>query len=101
MSDPLYTVSMEIKHDANAQRFILPNEDDPAFVSYRPLGDNVVAFDHVYVPPALRGTEASRRVLEFAFEHARASGWKVRPTCSYIAGRYVPRHPELRDLIAD
>ncbi len=92
---------MTPEHDADAQRFVLPLDGGAAFVSYRPLGDGVVAFDHVFVPPALRGTEASRRVLAFAFEHARQEGWKVRPTCPYIAGRYVPHHPEIQDLIDD
>ncbi|MEO0515499.1 MAG: GNAT family N-acetyltransferase [Planctomycetota bacterium] len=92
---------MTIRHDPDAQRFVLPHDGEAAFVSYRPRHDGVVIFDHVFVPASLRGTDTSRRLLQFAFAHAREAGWKVRPTCSYIAGRYVPRHPEVHDLIAD
>ncbi|MEM9420545.1 MAG: GNAT family N-acetyltransferase [Planctomycetota bacterium] len=86
-------------HEPDRQRFILPLEPEPATVDYRPIDEGVVSFDRVYVPPAHRGTPASRTILAFAFSHAREAGWKVRPKCPYIADRYVPRHPEIQDLI--
>ncbi|MEM1108852.1 MAG: GNAT family N-acetyltransferase [Planctomycetota bacterium] len=92
---------MEPYHDPESSCFVLPLQPEPAVVRYEPGGEGVVLFTLVYVPPAHRGTDAARRVLAFAFEHARSAGWKVRPTCSYIAGRYVPRHPEVHDLIAE
>jgi predicted GNAT family acetyltransferase len=91
---------MDAYQDAEACRFVLPLAGgEAATVSYRLLDAGRVAFDHVYVPPSHRGSEASRRVLGYAFDQARRHGWRVRPTCPYIAGRYVPRHPEVQDII--
>ncbi|MEM8737336.1 MAG: GNAT family N-acetyltransferase [Planctomycetota bacterium] len=87
--------------DPASERFVLPLESVRATVNYWKRADGVVEFRHVYVPPDHRGTDASRRVLGFAFSYAREQGWRVRPICPYIAGRYVPRHPEIHDLISE
>jgi len=34
-----------------------------------------------------------------ALAHARAAGWRVRPSCSYVAS-YMRRHPQTQDLLA-
>ncbi|MEM6459336.1 MAG: N-acetyltransferase [Planctomycetota bacterium] len=88
-------------HDPDTRRFALDLPgSEPAVVDYEPLDDGTVAFTRVYVPPAHRGTDASRRVVAAAFDHARAAGWRVRPVCPYLATRYVPRHPEVHELLA-
>ncbi|MEM9883654.1 MAG: GNAT family N-acetyltransferase [Planctomycetota bacterium] len=93
---------MTPRHDPDTRRFVLELPGgDPAVVDYAPFDDGTVAFTRVYVPPAHRGTDASRRVVAAAFDHARNAGWRVRPVCPYLADRYVPRHPEIHDLLAE
>jgi predicted GNAT family acetyltransferase len=41
------------------------------------------------------------RLAAAAFDQARAAGWRVRPTCPYLADAWVPRHQEVQDLIVD
>ena len=92
---------MPITHDQHARRFELELDGETAYVDYRPLADQVVEYRYVYVPPAHRGTGSAGRLLKFAFDHARQQGWTIRPTCSYIAGRFLPRFPEYHDLVED
>jgi predicted GNAT family acetyltransferase len=61
----------------------------------------VVRFDRVFVPPSHRGRGVAGRLAAAAFDQARAAGWRVRPTCPYLADAWVPRHQEVQDLIVD
>ena len=88
-------------HDAANHRFTLEIDGDTAYVDYQPLGDGVVEYSYVFVPPAHRGRGSAGRLLKFAFDHAREEGWSIRPTCGYIAGQFLPRFPQYHDLIAD
>jgi predicted GNAT family acetyltransferase len=36
--------------------------------------------------------------VQAALAHARAQGWRVRPSCSYVRS-YMRRHPETQDLL--
>ncbi len=93
-------------HDPDAQRFVLNLGDEPAYVAYRPARgsenshEQVMDFHHVFVPSSHRGRGTAGRLLKFAFDHARAQGWKIHPTCPYIAGQFVPRFPEYQDILA-
>ena len=98
---------MDIQHDPNAQRFTLQLDGETAFVAYRletakGSGGRAAVMDyyHVFVPPSHRGQGTAGRLVKFALDHARAEGWKVRPTCPYIAGQFIPRFPEYDDVLA-
>ena len=51
------------------------------------------------VPPALRGQGIAARLVEALIEDARSEGFKIIPTCSYVAAQF-DRHPEWADLRA-
>lgn len=95
---------MTPRHDPDAQRFTLELDGETAYVNYSPDpsgdADHDVVFSYVFVPPAHRGRGVNHALLNFAFEHARQHGWTVRPTCTYIANAWVPRHPEVHDVLA-
>lgn len=55
---------------------------------------------HTFVGPSLRGKGMAGKVAAEAFAYAKAEGLKVVPTCSYIAGAFLDRNPELKELIA-
>ncbi len=89
-------------HDPDARRFTLDCDGETAYVSYHPDPNDpgVLVFSYILVPPSHRGRGTAGRLLKFAFDHARTHDLKVRPTCPYIAGTYVPRTPAVQDLIA-
>ena len=101
----------EVHHDPDTQRFTIRMGNDVAELRYSrdrepatPAGDAsagevIVGFDSVFVPPALRGRGVAGELAASAFAYAREAGWRVRPTCSYLSGSWVPRHPDVHDLI--
>ena len=90
---------MSLRHEPDRHRFELSLDDETAYVDYRPLADGIVDYSYVYVPPSHRGRGSAGRVLKFAFDHARDAGWKVRPTCGYIAGHFLPRFPQYQVVV--
>ena len=46
-----------------------------------------------FVPAQARGRGIARIVVAEAFCFARARGWRVHPSCSYVRDTYLPRHP--------
>lgn len=55
--------------------------------------------EHTVVPPALRGQGIAARLVDALIEDARSEGFKIIPTCSYVAAQF-DRHPEWADLRA-
>jgi uncharacterized protein len=90
---------MDIQHDAERGQFFVRMGDDEAALTYTRRGD-VLDFQHIFVPPAFRGTGAAARILKFGFDYARRHNCKVVPTCPYIAGQFLPRFPQYQDLVA-
>jgi predicted GNAT family acetyltransferase len=69
------------------------------FVTYRSRPGAVVLV-HTEVASAFEGHGVGGRLAAGALEDIRARGLKVDPFCPFIA-RYLDRHPELSDLVAD
>ena len=87
-----------IEHDTARRRFRLSIGGAEAVVlDYlpRPGAWDIV---HTYADPAFRGTGAASRLVQHAFEQARAAGLKVIPSCPYIPV-WVARHPAAADLV--
>jgi len=54
---------------------------------------------HVEADAALRGTGAAGRFMQALADHARASGLKLAPRCSYAVA-WHRRHPDQDDVLA-
>jgi len=54
-----------------------------------------------YCPPEYRGRGVAGILCEAAFEHCREHGVSVVPTCTYISGRFVQKHPEYSALLKE
>lgn len=88
----------EIQHDANAHRFSTQVDGQLAWLEYVP-GEDRITIVHTVVPEAIGGRGIAGELVRAALDHARASGLKVVPRCSYAAA-YFDRHPEYADLRA-
>ena len=87
-----------VHHNPAASRFEATVEGLLCEASYR-LDGRVMVMHHTGVPPALAGRGIAAQLVAAALAHARVQGWRVRPTCSYVAV-YMRRHPETLDLLA-
>ncbi len=73
-------------------------EGQEAYVEYTQDGA-VLDFGHTFVPTALRGRGLAERVVRAGFEYARRQGLTVVPSCPYVSGAFLRRHPEWRTLV--
>ena len=87
-----------VHHDASAQRFeidISPSHCELLYV----LRGSLMQIHHTEVAPELEGKGLAAQLAKAALAHARAQGWRVQPSCSYVRS-YMQRHPETLDLLA-
>ena len=88
-----------VRDHSARQRYELAAGDALAFIDYRRDG-RLVIMTHAEVPPVLRGGGVGSALVEGALALVRERGEKVVPLCSFVE-RYMQRHPEARDLLAD
>ena len=75
---------MEIIHQKDQNRFILPLDNNlEAFVEYR-LNDKTMSLIHSEVPSELRGKGAGKELVLKTFERLTEEGYKAVAICSYI-----------------
>lgn len=87
-----------IQHDEAGKRFCVQLEGYEACLMYRLQGQSLDLY-HTYVPEVFRGRGIAEKLCREAFEYAKANGLTVIPSCSYIAGAYLKRHPEYEPLV--
>ena len=80
-------------------RFVADRFPDDAFLEFVMTDDNsVMDMVHTFVAPRGRGKGLAGAVTKAAFEDCKARGIKARPSCSYISGRFLSKHPEYKEL---
>ena len=89
--------ALTVQHDEAGSRFCVKLEGYEACLMYRLKGQEL-DFYHTYVPEAFRGRGMAQRLCQAAFEHAKARGLTVLPSCSFISDTYLKRHPEYESL---
>lgn len=94
------TTTIEHEADDTHGRYLvrMPGGED-AEMTWIVCAPGVRDFNHTYVPTAFRGSGVAVHLMARAIEDARKEGFKIIPTCSYVAAQFR-RHPEWRDLLA-
>jgi predicted GNAT family acetyltransferase len=88
-----------IRHEPEAHRFVADEPGGTALIEYRERPNRVLDLTHTFVPVALRGGGIASRLTAHALDYARAHGFKVLPSCPFVA-TFIARHPDYRDLLA-
>ncbi len=86
-----------VEHDPQGHRFCVKLEGYEACLMYRLSGTELDLY-HTYVPEVFRGRGIAEQLVQAAFEHAKAQHLTVIPSCAYISGAYLKRHPEYEPL---
>lgn len=81
-----------VVHQAERQRFIVATHGAEALLEYRMVAPDVIDFVHTYTPAAMRGQGIAALLVEAGVAHARAHGWRVIGSCSYVAA-WLQKHP--------
>jgi len=92
MADPV-----DVQHDQTGSRFCVKLQGYEACLMYRRTGKELDLY-HTYVPEVFRGRGVAEQLCKAAFEYATREGLTVVPSCSYISGAYLKRHPEYEPL---
>ena len=87
----------DITHDAANRRFETVVEGAQCTLDYE-LAGTTMTITHTRVPKAVGGRGIAAALMEAALVHARASGWRVVPKCSYAVA-YLGRHREWADIV--
>ncbi len=87
-----------VTHDPARHRFVVRLDGQEAELNYRQRAGEI-ELHRTYVPEAFRGRGVAERLGDAAFAYAKAQGLTVIPSCSYLGGAYLSRHPEHRSLV--
>ena len=89
---------MKVEHDPVKYRFFLKLGSYEANLLYAKKG-KVLDFYHVYVPDPFRNKGLAGKILLAAFEFAEKEGYRVVPSCPFIAHDFLPRFPKYQLLV--
>jgi predicted GNAT family acetyltransferase len=89
----------EIQHDPTRHRFTHEREGHVSYLSYSMLDASTVDFRSTFTAPALRGRGIGARLVEHALQWADEQGYRVVPSCWFVA-EFVERQPQWQRLLA-
>jgi predicted GNAT family acetyltransferase len=90
--------TFDIRHDEARQRFETTVDGQLCVVDYQLRGE-VVWMTHTGVPQPVGGRGIAAELVRAALDWAAAQGYRVQPSCSYVAA-YMRRHPQTQRLLA-
>ena len=86
-----------VRNNEALHRFEVDTAGEPAVLEYRQRNGRLLLL-HTGVPASAQGKGVGNDLMEAAINHARASGLKVVPRCSFAAA-WVRRHPDQGDVV--
>ena len=85
--------AVTVEHDKARQRFVIRLDGQEAHLAYRQQGQELY-FRSTFVPDVFRGRGFAEQLVDAGYAYAASGGFTVRPTCAYVSGAYLKRHPE-------
>ena len=86
---------MNVQHDIQHSRFVVPLEDGEAQLVYATSGADAIDLQHTEVPRSDQGRGIADALVRAAFAYARDHELRVIPTCPYVKV-WLRRHPQER-----
>lgn len=87
-----------IQHNVADNRFEWTEDGHLCVLEYQ-LSGSTMDITHTGVPPQAGGRGIAADLSAAALDTARENGWKVIPSCSYVAV-YIRRNKQYQDLLA-
>lgn len=89
---------MKIEHDPKKHKFFVKLGLYEAALMYAEKG-KALDFYHIYVPDPFRNRGVAAKILIAGFDYAVKKGYRVIPSCPFIAHDFLPRFPEYQKLV--
>ena len=93
-------MELEIQHNQEKRRFFTFVEERESYLTYDNHDDNVLNFNHTYVPFNLRGRGIAAKIVGYALEYARENNFKIIPSCSYVRV-FIEKNKQFTDLVKE
>ena len=93
------TVNRELEPTRGRYVGTVEGFDGEAELTFERAGPRLVVADHTFTPVSLRGQGVATKLVEHLVADARAEGFRIRPTCPFVASLFRQR-PEWSDLRA-
>ncbi|PIQ20459.1 MAG: GNAT family N-acetyltransferase, partial [Cytophagales bacterium CG18_big_fil_WC_8_21_14_2_50_42_9] len=88
----------QVVHDEENQEFTIDLNGDQAELAYAQPQDDILDFQHTFVPEDYRGEGLADKLIKTGLEYAQDNGYKVIPSCPAVAA-YMRRHKEYESLM--
>ncbi|MFZ0454729.1 MAG: GNAT family N-acetyltransferase [Ignavibacteriaceae bacterium] len=93
-------MELEIQHNKDKKRFFTFVDGREAYLTYENDSNNVLNFNHTYVPFNLRGRNIAAKVVGHALEYVRENNLKVIPSCSYVRA-FIEKNKQFSSLVEE
>ena len=91
-------MEITVNHDKEAQEFTAELDGDQAELAYALPEDDVMDFQHTFVPEAFRNEGVANQLIESGLKYAQSNKFKVIASCPAVSA-YVRRHKEYQSLL--
>lgn len=91
-------MDLKIKHDKKNQKFYAIIEGKEAWAAYLKENDNILNFNHTFVPPEFRDQGIAGKIVEFGLNYARENNFKIIPSCPYV-NYFIKNNKRFQDLL--
>ena len=91
-------MEVNVKHDKDNQEFSVQLEEDQAELAYAMPREDVMDFQHTFVPEDFRGKGVANKLIQTALEYAQDNKFKVIASCPTVAA-YIRRHKQYEGLL--
>lgn len=80
---------MKIDHQPEQNRFVCSTTGEEALLEYRLEDGTGIDFCRTFVPKSARGKGIAEELVKTGLNWARAQGYNIRASCSYVQ-RFLP-----------
>jgi predicted GNAT family acetyltransferase len=91
-------MDVTVTEDGAASRFEATVDGEHAGILEYRLSGRVATMPHTLVDPRFEGQGVGSALARVAVDTARERGWRIVPTCWFVAG-WLRRHPDELDLV--
>lgn len=95
-------LEIRLEDEGSEGRYVatLPGARSEAELGWIRPDPKLLAAVHTYTPEPLRGRGIALALVERLIADARAQGFRIIPSCPYVAAQFQ-RHPEWNDVLAE
>ena len=92
-------MEIQIQHDPDRQQFFAVVEGQRSVLDYERVDEGTLDYRSTVVAAELRNRGIGHRLAEHALDYAKANGYKVIPSCPFVAA-VVEENEEYAELVA-